>query len=168
MALHEASNFNGISDEGLWVERQADFSWWLGKEQASGFGDLKFAVDTSFPRVYPSGVEQPRAGGIRSICPHTGFHRHVPRHLASDASGELQLTARSGDEAPGFSDGTVFRVLRASVQLNDAGQMAFNASLGPTGVEDQFQSSIWRADPAGDLRMIAREGDPAPDRIGGA
>ncbi len=80
----------------------------------------------------------------------------------SEGSGSLSLVAREGSPAPGT--GSVFRsfsLLANSLILNGAGQVAFNGILrtGMGGVTLANDRGIWATDTAGELKLIAREGD---------
>src|SRR3954471_7164419 len=79
-------------------------------------------------------------------------------------SGNLQLVARTGSQAPGMPSGFTFdRFSGASLatpipRLNAAGQTAFRAYTSSLG--------IWAGAPA-NLRLVALEGNQAPDAPSG-
>ncbi len=73
-------------------------------------------------------------------------------------SGALALMARSGSHAPGTPSGVNYEYL-TQPDINDAGQIAFAASLTGSGVNSTNDSGIWVTDTAGVLELIAREGD---------
>ena len=87
----------------------------------------------------------------------------------SDAGGALRLIAREGDHMVGMPAETVFGSFDVRPALNGAGDLAFWGRLkeGPGGVGSSNDASIWLADPDGDLVMLAREGDRAPDTPAG-
>ena len=62
--------------------------------------------------------------------------------------------------APGLGDGWTFYQLN-TVSINNRGDVVFQATLKLNGDRAENDSSIW-IDRAGDLRLIAHEGDPAP------
>ncbi len=70
---------------------------------------------------------------------------------------ELSLVAREGSPAPG-TGGALFGSLSDPV-LNSNGQVAFFDSLRGPGVDARNDSSIWAQDLAGNLKLIARDGD---------
>ena len=77
----------------------------------------------------------------------------------SEGSGSLALVARSGDHAPGTPSGVNFSQLRYHLMfavLNDAGQIAFFASLTGSGVDSTNDLGIWATDRTGALQLIAR------------
>jgi hypothetical protein len=75
--------------------------------------------------------------------------------------GSLNLVVRAGDHAPGTSADTRFRYFY-QFSLNDAGDIAFRAELGPFGVVDLTNfAGIW-AMRNGSLELIARQGEHAP------
>ena len=81
----------------------------------------------------------------------------------SEGSGTLSIVARKGSPAPGLP-GIVFAPLLSDFNnpvLNDQGHVAFWAALSGSGVNLTNSNSIW-SDVSGSLRLIARDGDPAP------
>ncbi len=79
------------------------------------------------------------------------------RGIWSEGSGSLALVARRGDHAPGTPSGVNFSSLsnlNGLSVLNDAGQIAFFASLTDGSI------GIWASDRTGVLQLIARTGDP--------
>jgi formylglycine-generating enzyme required for sulfatase activity len=96
----------------------------------------------------------------------------------SDALGTMALIAREGDQAPGAPAGVTFSVaIQSAAQvpgdtpatfgdpvLNNAGQVAFRASLGSYGSE----AGIWSTDRTGALRLVARSGEHPPSMPDGA
>jgi hypothetical protein len=85
-----------------------------------------------------------------------------------DGVGSLQRVARRADQAPGAASvPTVFDKLSIPALSGD-GRVAFRADLIRVGdVTDGNDSGIWAHDVAGDLQLVAREGDPAPGLGGG-
>jgi hypothetical protein len=86
--------------------------------------------------------------------------------LAADgatARVTLEAVAVAGQHAPGTPAGAVFSLPSPPV-LNDHGEVAFQARLetGPGGVGSGDDDGIWLLDRTGTLRLVAREGDPAP------
>ncbi len=75
----------------------------------------------------------------------------------SDASGSLSLTARTGNQAPGTAAGVTFSSLLAPA-LNNAGQVAFIATLTGSGVTLTNNTGIWATDRSGALHLVARTG----------
>jgi hypothetical protein len=73
--------------------------------------------------------------------------------------GALQLIARAGSPAPGTPAGVVFRDFR-DVVLDDAGDVAFIASLAGPGIGSANDVGVWSGRTA--LQLLARTGDPAP------
>jgi hypothetical protein len=81
----------------------------------------------------------------------------------SEGSGSLALIARKGNQAPGMPDGAVFNppFSVGSLDLNNAGQMAFRSSVTGGGVDSTNNYGIWLGT-AGDLSLVARKGDHPP------
>jgi hypothetical protein len=88
--------------------------------------------------------------------------------LWSNVSGALQLVARSGSQAAGAPAGVNYGLFSSSSWplLNDSGHLAFHASLAGSGVDDSNNEGIWLGE-AGDLALVARRGEQAPDTTSG-
>lgn len=78
----------------------------------------------------------------------------------TDAPGSLSLLVREGDPAPGITDATFFDFPYA-IGIGDDGTVGFLARLGGTGVTVDDELTVWTGRP-GALKLVAREGDPAP------
>ena len=72
----------------------------------------------------------------------------------------LALVARAGNAAPGAGSGAVFDS-PSSIVINNAGQIAFVATVTGTGVTGDNNDGTW-AGTAGNLRLVVRESAPAP------
>jgi hypothetical protein len=99
---------------------------------------------------------------FKSFLTGSGVDSTNDSGIWSDVSGSLALVAREGDHAPGMPNGVVFadRIgagFDFAVELNDAGQIAFQAKL--TDGTNSFGIGIWATDRAGALQLIARTGD---------
>ncbi len=79
--------------------------------------------------------------------------------------GNLQLVARSREQAPGAPPGVFFQMgfleSLSAPSLSPAGELAFRSSLVGAGVAVENPSAIFQGTP-GNLQMIARLGDAAP------
>jgi hypothetical protein len=84
----------------------------------------------------------------------------------------LELLALQGDQAPGLPGGATFvdfdTVLPSidPIGLNNAGQIAFSTTIAGPGVDSTNDIGVWAGE-AGNLRLVAREGNVAPG-AGGA
>lgn len=78
-------------------------------------------------------------------------------------SGELPLIelARGGGQAPGTPDGTLFSVLNHLIGTA-SGQAAFVGIVSGPDVSSANNHGIWVANQAGEVRKVARAGDPIP------
>jgi hypothetical protein len=86
-----------------------------------------------------------------------------------DATGELSLLARAGFQAPGTPHGTVFFDAFVWPVLNETGQVAFGAGLrAGAGSGTSYGTGFWASRVGWGLRLIARDGDPAPGTPPGA
>jgi hypothetical protein len=82
----------------------------------------------------------------------------------SESSGSLTLVARAGEQAAGMPRGVNFSsFITGSTQLglNDAGQVAFYATLTGTAVDSTNNQGIW-TDRSGSLAPVVRTGEHAP------
>jgi hypothetical protein len=70
--------------------------------------------------------------------------------------GSLQRLALQGTPAPG-ADGASFLSF-SELAFNNAGQVAFMATLGGLGISEWNNAGIWASTPTGELRLIARQG----------
>jgi len=74
----------------------------------------------------------------------------------------LTLILREGDPAPAsMGPGVFFGTVNSTVQLNDAGQLAFFASVTGAGVTSANDQCLFTGTP-GNWTLVAREGDAAP------
>ncbi|MCH8042671.1 MAG: tandem-95 repeat protein [Planctomycetes bacterium] len=77
--------------------------------------------------------------------------------------GELQMIARSGDQAPGTPLGVVFgcrcTTLTKDPIMNNVGQVAFVSDLVGVGVTGNNNIGLWAEDVFGNLHAIVRKGD---------
>lgn len=99
---------------------------------------------------------------------HTAFIANLQgaetgQGIWSEGGGNgLELVARTGTPVPGVEPGVSFDAfVGQTVVLNNNGQTAFWANLTGPGVDfmNENDSGIWAQDSAGNLRLIAREGD---------
>ncbi len=80
----------------------------------------------------------------------------------SDSTGSVALVARSGAQAPGTDANVNFAGFEFGIAINDAGQIAFRASLtGPGVAPGVNDSGVWST-AGGGLALVARTGAPAP------
>ncbi|MBA3485526.1 MAG: PEP-CTERM sorting domain-containing protein [Pirellulales bacterium] len=81
--------------------------------------------------------------------------------IFAGAPSAPQLVARAGDPALGTPAGVRLSLFSFSIALNDAGQVAYAASLTGIGV-DTSNSNAFYAGPIASPQLIARGGEPAP------
>ena len=77
-----------------------------------------------------------------------------------DTAGTTELVARSGDPHPSLPAGTTIGNIYRSTRLGDNGGVGFVSTLEGADVEPTNDRAIWGGT-VGDLRLVAREGDPA-------
>ena len=124
-------------------------------------------ANASFDRALIRAALEPNAGGVDSlndsgIWSFDKFRRPDPL--------ELHLVALEGSQAPGAPSGAVFDDFVASGPvMNNVGQIVFSGTLrtGSGGVDASNRYGIWSGRP-GDLELVARGGDQAPDTPIGA
>src|SRR5690606_27227964 len=78
------------------------------------------------------------------------------------SSGVLELVALQGDRAPGTPDGVDFFQGYSLLGINSAGETAFLGVVAGNGVNQANREGIWSEGGGTGLRLVAREGDPAP------
>jgi hypothetical protein len=153
-----APSFN----ESLWLQRaDGQLHVIVGTNQPAPGASSPGATLTSIysPRLNNAGemtffatISDEQAGINNVGAVYTG----APNHLA--------LVAREHDPAPG-ADGALFNFDRFDFDqpvINHQGHIAFNARLeGPT-VQGSNDTGLWSQGSDGVLKLVAREGDPAP------
>jgi hypothetical protein len=77
-----------------------------------------------------------------------------------------QLLARAGDAAPGMAMGVNYSSFRNAPALNDAGQVAYRATLTGSDVTFTDDQAIYAGSLAA-VQLVAREGGPAPGTSAG-
>ena len=82
----------------------------------------------------------------------------------------IRTVALTGQQAPGLPEGIVFAppgpndffaFAPFGPSINSLGQTAFQAPLSGPGIDDSNSESIW-SEGSGTLKLVARDGDPAP------
>ena len=111
------------------------------------------------------------AGAVLNNNGKMAFHAHLDDNnfdTFTSASiwrvddGVPNLVVRAGDRAPGFSDDNRFYYF-GGLSINPAGQIAFLANVLGEGLTTSNENSVWVHD-GESLRLITREGDPAPGK----
>ena len=74
---------------------------------------------------------------------------------------QIRLILQEGDRAPGTPDGVVFKDYPNDyLRLNADGQIAVRLFLAGPDVGTHNEPGIWATDHGGEIRLVAREGDP--------
>jgi hypothetical protein len=85
-----------------------------------------------------------------------------------EQSSGLSLAARSGDQAHSLPSGVSYSGSPSErVALNNAGQLAFHATLAGAGINSTNNQAIWSGAP-GSFNVVVRTGDQAPGAPNGA
>ncbi len=85
--------------------------------------------------------------------------------FAEDASGVLQLVAKTGDFAPGTIQGTTFKDVSRAPQISAGGHVLFWARVTGVSVTAANDTGYWAKASSG-AKLIVREGDPVPGIAG--
>lgn len=103
-----------------------------------------------------------RAGEVafRAFLQGPGIDGTNESAIWSGTPGNLSVTARAGDPAPGAGPGVNFASF-AELSLNDAGEHFFYSALAGENVTPENDLALWHGVPE-NLQLIAREGDHAP------
>jgi cysteine-rich repeat protein len=127
-----------------------------------GFPDGTTFATPDAPTINASGVVA-FAATIRG----PGIDASNAAAIWAGVPGALGLVARKGDQAPGTPAGVVFDLFLSLPIVSADGRAAFLARLRGPGVEETNREGIWRGTTPGDLQLVAREGEPAPDTEAG-
>jgi hypothetical protein len=119
-----------------------------------------------------SGLGTPRINNAGQVA-FVGHLNATPQSaVVAGSAGALKVIAKDGDQAPGAGPGVFFDQLGLigfeSYQpiINGSGMVAFASRLAGPAVHEDNDSGLFAQDNQGILRLVAREGDDAPD--GGA
>jgi hypothetical protein len=80
--------------------------------------------------------------------------------ILAERGGQLAVVAREGDPAPG-AGGAAFSSDVYFARFNAEGRAAMTLPVAGSGVTTDNDTGIW-SEASGPLRLVAREGDPAP------
>jgi hypothetical protein len=122
-----------------------NFGWFFGSHGFNNAGQMA--------------IEGPLAGNVDETN---------DEGLWTNVSGSLELVAREGSQAVGTPAGVNYGTFTNSgwPVLNDTGQIAFITEIAGEGVDDSNDEGIWSG-LTGDLTLVARTGDPAPETPSG-
>jgi hypothetical protein len=96
----------------------------------------------------------------------TLYFSFVLLNACSTHAAVVRTVALSGEPAAGTPSGQNFQSFDFPPQLNDSGQIAFNATLTGAGVDTSNNEGIW-SEGAGSLALVARTGNHAPGTASG-
>ncbi len=155
------SGVNLTNDEGIWSEGSGNLALVARKgSQApgtpSGVNFSIFVSDQTLLNAAGQVAFRARLTGTGVMFGTNDFG------IWSQASGNLELVARIGDQAPGTPNGVTYLTLIGPPVLNSAGQTAFTATLTGNGVNVHNDEGIWLGG-SGNLVLVVRQGNPAPD-----
>ena len=94
--------------------------------------------------IVPTGFNDAGQTSIFGYITGPGVDPSNDNGIWSEGSGSLKLVARSGSRAPGTPSGVHFQdFVFAPVDINNAGQIAFQGSLFGSGVDQTNDDGIW-------------------------
>lgn len=165
VAFQARVNGPGVSEfnnETLWLHSGGTLTLVArGGHAAPGTGP-----GVAFKRVFAaSGFNNAGQLAFYATLTGSGVDTNNDSGIWSQGSGALALVARAGTAAPGTDPGVVFDDFNNPF-LNSAGQVAFEATLSGTGVDDTNDRGMW-SQSGGVLDLIARSGNAAPDTEAG-
>ncbi|XAL99601.1 hypothetical protein OT109_18730 [Phycisphaeraceae bacterium D3-23] len=148
---------NEFNNETLWLHTGGALTLVArGGQAAPGAGP-----GVAFMRLYAlSGINDAAQLAFHATLTGAGVDDHNDSGIWAQLSGAPELVARAGDAAPGTGPGVVFDGFNNPF-LNAAGQVAFEATLDGTGVDDTNDRGMW-SQGSGSLELIARSGSNAP------
>jgi hypothetical protein len=158
------SGVNDANNAGIWSEGSGSLALVArsGSEAPGTPGGTLFREFPDFPLKLNS------AGQMAFLARLTGSGVDATNDYGIwlESSGTLALIAREGEHAPGTPNGVTFAsdlgaesAIFYRPGLNNAGQVAFQASLSGLGVDSSNDFGIWATDPAGVLQLVARKGE---------
>ncbi|HWL94451.1 MAG TPA: choice-of-anchor tandem repeat NxxGxxAF-containing protein [Phycisphaerae bacterium] len=127
-------------------------------QQAPGTDDGVTFGGTESP--LPVGIDADGRVVINAQLSGAGVGAGNNQGIWTESSGDLQLLARTGSNAPGAPDGVNFSEFEL-VFMNNEGRAVTRALLTGTGVSDINNRGIW-SDGSGTLQHVARTGGSAP------
>jgi hypothetical protein len=157
LASLAGSGVDTVNDEGIWSEGSGSLTLIArGGEQAPGLvAGVNFFNFTQEVQLNDAGQTSFFASLIGS-----GVSPGNNQSIWSEGSGTLALVARTGDQAPGVPADVMFvNLLSNPPTLNAAGQTAFLASVGGSGIDGSNNEGLWATDRQGALQLIVRDGD---------
>lgn len=148
-------------------------SFWLGSPESISLivreGDQAPGTD---PGVLfdtfsftPPAINNAGQVSFQSNLTGAGVDSTNSRGIWSNGSGSLELIARAGDTPPGTDPSVEFLGFN-SPKINQSGETAFRSSISGTGLGFTSEEGYW-AEQGGELNLIVRTGDAAPDPVPG-
>jgi hypothetical protein len=122
-----------------------------GSPAGAKYGDFKF----------PIGLNNAGQVALISDLQGSGINSSNDSGLWSGSAGGLALVARDGSPAPGTASGINFSDFFIPIEINSAGQVAFEAWLtGDDVVDGVNNEGVW-SNVSGSLQLVARSGSQA-------
>jgi hypothetical protein len=159
------SGVDSTNNSGIWSEGSGNLA--LVARTDSQAPGMPSGANFSFLSTYPA-LNGAGQTAFRGFVSGGGVDSTNNQGIWSETSGSLALAVRSGDHAPGTPDDVNFSsIFDDNPRLNDAGQIAFFATLaGPSVVTGNNSLGLWSGAPAS-LGLVARVGEHAPGTADG-
>ncbi len=145
---------NETFSEGIYIASESTLQPLLIANAPINVGPETLSIETIFDPVINEQGDVAFLATIVNEDPEIQYA--LFRHMSG---GSLELIAKTGAQAPGVFEGTVFDTI-ASPRINDNGQLAFMATLSGSSdtISDTTNSGIWAHDENGNLVLVVRKG----------
>ena len=144
------------NDSGVWATRSSSLVI-VAREGQNVPNDVGV-----FDRIDPAGIADSGAILFRSTRRGAGIDVNNAEGIWSTGAGDIRLVAGLGGQASDMPAGVAHTFFLPPIRDAASGGLAFQGNLTGPGVDGSNNRAIWVADPSGDVRAIAREGDRGP------
>lgn len=146
---------NETSSEGIYIVSEGSVQPLLVANLPINVGPETLTIESIFDPVINELGDVAFLATLENVAPNTQYAL-----FRQKSGGSLELIAKTGAQAPGVFEGTVFESI-TSPKINDKGHLAFMASLSGTSntISDTTNTGIWAHDENGNLVLIARKGN---------
>jgi len=151
------ASLTSTSGDGIWSESSGTLSLIARTGfAANGLGSgITFSSFGNVPALNDLGQT-----AFRAFLAGPGVNSLNDGSVWREDSGVLSLIVREGAPAPGTATGVTFSDFNFTFPiLNNASQIAFSGTLTGTTINSTNDTGLWVTNPAGQLMLIAREGD---------
>ncbi len=155
-ALYYGTSIVGTNDQAI-LTTGAD-----GLDKVIRDGDLvpEFGSDVVVEKIYAPLFTNSGQTLVQYQVSGTGIDTTNDWAISIYDGSSLQTVLRRGQDAPDTSDGSTILVF-SHVQIGDSGQVIIRASMSDPDSLSGYTFGLWAGQPSS-LKLIARQGDPAP------